>query len=84
MSMTQLIRVGLAVCALALLQAPALYAQSLRVLEGAVTTTLRVPANRAVVVESEVAFAELQIANPAIADIATLAERTIYVLGRAP
>ncbi|MEM9754667.1 MAG: type II and III secretion system protein family protein, partial [Pseudomonadota bacterium] len=47
-------------------------------------TTLRVPANRAVVVESEVAFAELQIANPAIADIATLAERTIYVLGRAP
>ena len=59
-------------------------AQVLRVLEGATATTLRVPMNRAVVVESEALFAELSVANPQIADIATLSERTIYVLGRAP
>lgn len=40
--------------------------------------------NRAVVVESEMLFAELSVANPLIADIATLSERSIYVLGRAP
>jgi pilus assembly protein CpaC len=40
--------------------------------------------NRAVVVESETPFAELSIANPGIADISTLSDRTIYVLGKAP
>jgi pilus assembly protein CpaC len=40
--------------------------------------------NRAVVVESENPFAELSIANPGIADISTLSDRTIYVLGKAP
>jgi len=84
MSMTQIIRAGLAACAMALTMVPAGHAQSLRVLEGAISTSLRVPVNRAVVVESEVVFAELSVANPAIADIATLSERTIYVLGRAP
>jgi pilus assembly protein CpaC len=59
-------------------------AQTLRVLEGATSATLRVPMNRAVVVESDMLFAELSVANPAIADIATLSERTIYILGRAP
>lgn len=59
-------------------------AQVLRVLEGATATTLRVPMNRAVVVESEALFAELSVANPQIADIVTFSERTIYVLGRAP
>jgi len=59
-------------------------AQGLRVLEGATSATLRVPLNRAVVVESETLFAELSVANPAIADIATLSERSIYVLGRSP
>nr|WP_245605450.1 type II and III secretion system protein family protein [Roseibacterium elongatum] len=58
--------------------------QGLRVLEGATSATLRVPMNRAVVVESEGLFAELSVANPAIADIATLSERSIYVLGRSP
>ena len=84
MSMTQFIRAGFAACALALGMVPAGHAQSLRVLEGEISTSLRVPVNRAVVVESEVVFAELSVANPAIADIATLSERTIYVLGRAP
>ncbi|MFW5654904.1 MAG: type II and III secretion system protein family protein [Roseicyclus sp.] len=59
-------------------------AQSLRVLEGATSATLTVPMNRAVVVESDMLFAELSVANPAIADIATLSERSIYILGRAP
>jgi pilus assembly protein CpaC len=59
-------------------------AQTLRVLEGATSATLTVPMNRAVVVESDMLFAELSVANPAIADIATLSERSIYILGRAP
>jgi pilus assembly protein CpaC len=40
--------------------------------------------NRAVVVESDTPFAELSIANPGIADITTLSDRTIYVLGKLP
>lgn len=59
-------------------------AETLRVLRGAPSTELSVPMNRAVVVESEVPFAELSIANPGIADISTLSDRTIYVLGKAP
>ncbi len=59
-------------------------AQSLRVLRGAASGSLNVPMNRAVVVESDVPFAELSIANPAIADISTLSDRSIYVLGKSP
>ncbi len=59
-------------------------AETLRVLRGAPSTELSVPMNRAVVVESDVPFAELSIANPGIADISTLSDRTIYVLGKAP
>jgi len=40
--------------------------------------------NRAVVVESDTPFAELSIANPQIADISSLSDRTIYVLGKSP
>lgn len=71
-------------CALVFSAPPSSHAQALRVLEGSTSATLRVPMNRAVVVESEALFAELSVANPNIADIATLSERTIYVLGRAP
>ncbi|WP_235829833.1 type II and III secretion system protein family protein [Frigidibacter oleivorans] len=59
-------------------------AEVLRVLNGSVSTPLSVPMNRAVVVESEAPFAELSIANPGIADISTLSDRSIYVLGKAP
>ncbi len=59
-------------------------AQSLTIMEGEVSTPLQVPMNRAVVVEAENPFAELSIANPGIADISTLSDRTIYVLGKAP
>ena len=59
-------------------------AETLRVMQGAASSALNVPMNRAVVVESDVAFAELSIANPGIADISTLSDKTIYVLGKAP
>jgi len=59
-------------------------AETLRVMRGAASSALKVPMNRAVVVESDVPFAELSIANPGIADISTLSDRTIYVLGKLP
>ena len=59
-------------------------AETLRVMQGAASSALNVPMNRAVVVESDVPFAELSIANPGIADISTLSDKTIYVLGKAP
>lgn len=74
---------ALSLAVLALVAAGA-EAQSLRVLSGSAAGDLNVPVNRAVVVESEVPFAELSIANPNIADISTLSDRTVYVLGRAP
>jgi pilus assembly protein CpaC len=45
---------------------------------------LNVPMNRTVVVESDTPFAEVSIANPGIADISTLSEKSIYVLGKTP
>ncbi len=59
-------------------------AQTLRVQTGAPSSALQVPMNRAVVVESDTPFAELSIANPGIADISTLSDKSIYVLGKAP
>lgn len=59
-------------------------AEVLRVVRGTAAQTLEVSMNRAIVLESEVPFAELSIANPGIADISTLSDRSIYVLGKAP
>ena len=59
-------------------------AESLRVVKRGTSSTLSVPMNRAVVVESDSPFAELSIANPQIADISSLSDRTIYVLGKSP
>jgi pilus assembly protein CpaC len=59
-------------------------AETLRVMTGSPSSALNVPMNRAVVVESDVPFAELSIANPGIADISTLSDRSIYVLGKEP
>ena len=59
-------------------------AETLQVLRGSPSSALQVPMNRAVVVESDVPFAELSIANPGIADISSLSDRTIYVLGKEP
>ncbi|WP_175473941.1 type II and III secretion system protein family protein [Thalassovita gelatinovora] len=59
-------------------------AQNLRVVKNGASSSLKVPMSRAVVVESESPFAELSIANPAIADISSLSDRSIYVLGKSP
>lgn len=64
--------------------AHAAFADNVRVIRTSTQSALNVPMNRAVVVESDVAFAELSIANPSIADISSLSERTIYVLGKTP
>ena len=59
-------------------------AETLTVVKKGAASTLDVPMNRAVVVESDVPFSELSIANPGIADISSLSDRTIYVLGKSP
>jgi pilus assembly protein CpaC len=64
--------------------APHAQAESVRVVRSGTEQVLSVPMNRAVVVESDLPFAELSIANPAIADISSLSDRTIYVLGKTP
>jgi pilus assembly protein CpaC len=71
--------------ALAVVSAPTVApAETLRVMRGAPSSSLNVPMNRAVVVESDSPFTELSIANPGIADISSLSDRTIYVLGKEP
>ncbi|MGD9917266.1 MAG: type II and III secretion system protein family protein [Paenirhodobacter sp.] len=59
-------------------------AETLRVMSGSSSAPLNVPMNRAVVVESDQPFSELSIANPGIADVTTLSDKTIYVLGKLP
>ena len=62
----------------------AAWAQNLRVVKKGTAETLDIPMNRAIVVESEVPFTELSIANAGIADISSLSDRTIYMLGKSP
>ncbi|MGB7244850.1 MAG: type II and III secretion system protein family protein [Sulfitobacter sp.] len=77
---------GLSIAANPLVMADPAVAQSetLRVVRKGPAKTLKVPMNRAIVVESDIPFAELSIANPGIADISSLSDRTIYVLGKSP
>ncbi len=84
MSMRYIVGAGLFGLALATTALTPVYAETLRVMQGSVSAPLNVPMNRAVVVESETPFAELSIANPGIADISTLSDRSIYVLGKTP
>ncbi len=84
MNMTRLLIAGYLGAALASTALTPVSAEVLRVLQGQASEALNVPMNRAVVVESDVPFAELSIANPGIADISTLSDRSIYVLGKAP
>ncbi len=84
MSMRHLMTAGLLGAALASTSLSPGLAETLRVMQGSPSQALSVPMNRAVVVESDVPFAELSIANPGIADISTLSDRSIYVLGKAP
>ncbi|MGL4320264.1 MAG: pilus assembly protein N-terminal domain-containing protein, partial [Paracoccaceae bacterium] len=84
MSMRRFMAAGLLGAALLSTSLSPVLAETLRVMQGAASSALNVPMNRAVVVESDVPFAELSIANPGIADISTLSDRSIYVLGKAP
>ncbi|MDR7125887.1 type II and III secretion system protein family protein [Pseudotabrizicola sp. 4114] len=85
MSMNILLKAGLMAAALATTALSSVAsAETLRVMRGSVSAPLQVPMNRAVVVESDTPFAELSIANPGIADISTLSDRSIYVLGKTP
>jgi pilus assembly protein CpaC len=69
----------------AVLPAHMSFAQNtLKIMRGSTTNAISVKLNRAIVMESEQPFAELSVANPSIADIATLSDRTIYVLGKSP
>ncbi|KPP84934.1 MAG: Tad secretion system secretin RcpA [Rhodobacteraceae bacterium HLUCCA08] len=58
--------------------------ETLQVMRGAPAQALNVPMSRAVVVEADTPFGVVSIADPNIADIQTLSERTIYVLGKLP
>jgi pilus assembly protein CpaC len=84
MSMKKTIMAGLLGVALATTALTSADAEVLHVMTGQASQALNVPMNRAVVVESDVPFAELSIANPGIADISTLSDKSIYVLGKAP
>jgi pilus assembly protein CpaC len=84
MKMKQIIRAGLIGLAVTTFTPVTSFAQNLSITSGTTARNLSVAINRAVVVESDVPFAELSVANPAIADIATLSDRTIYVLGKSP
>jgi pilus assembly protein CpaC len=79
------IKAAIASFAISVVAVPSIgHAETLRVMRGAASSALNVPMNRAVVVESDTPFAELSIANPGIADISSLSDRTIYVLGKEP
>ena len=84
MQMRQLMAAGAIGLALATSAVMPAKAEVLRVVKGTAAQALEVPMNRAVVLESDVPFAELSIANPGIADISTLSDRSIYVLGKTP
>ncbi len=84
MQMRKLMAAGAMGFALATLPVLPAKAEVLRVVKGTAAMPLEVPMNRAVVLESDVPFAELSIANPGIADISTLSDRSIYVLGKTP
>ncbi|MEZ5733203.1 MAG: type II and III secretion system protein family protein [Paracoccaceae bacterium] len=84
MTMKTIFTAGMLGVSLTLTAVPAAHSETLRIINGTTSSALSVPMNRAVVVEADQPFAELSIANPGIADISTLSDRTIYVLGKAP
>lgn len=72
---------GLAISLSAPTMAPA---ETLSIVQGEASSPLQLTMNRAAVVESEVPFTELSIANPGIADISSLSDRSIYILAKQP
>lgn len=84
MKMMNILKAALLGYAAATMVPQAAFADKLRVMTGSPSGALNVPMNRAVVVESDEPFAEISVANAEIADISTLSDRSIYVLGRTP
>ncbi len=85
MKIDRFLKAALVGLATAVVHAPLpMQAETLRVVRTGTESVLTVAMNRAVVVESQTPFAELSIANPAIADISSLSDRSIYVLGKTP
>lgn len=84
MTIRRFIRATLLGLSVATASAPLVSAESLRVVEGGATNKVNVPMNRAALIESDAVLQEVSIANSAIADIQTLSDRTIYILGKQP
>ena len=85
MTQNRFIKAAITGLALTFTALPAvLPAQTLQVQRGSPSSSLNVPMNRAIVVESDVPFVEVSIANANIADIQTFSDRSIYVLGKEP
>ena len=84
MSMKTTVAAGMLGISLTLTAVPMAHSETLKIVNGSASSDLNVPMNRAVIVESDQPFAQLSIANPGIADIDTLSDRSIYVLGKAP
>ncbi|KEP68247.1 general secretion pathway protein [Thioclava dalianensis] len=84
MEFRTLIKACLIGTAIAFASFPMAQADTLKIMSGTSQAPLNVPMNRAVVVESDVPFSELSIANPGIADVQTLSDKSIYVLGKLP
>jgi len=80
----KVLRSGLVALAVTVVSVSVGPAESLHIMKGSSGMTLKVALNRAVVLESDVAFSELSVANPKIADIATLSDKTMYVIGKSP
>jgi len=85
MTYKTLLKAALAGLTFAMASVPAsVSAETLRVMRGAPSGALNIPMNRAVVVETDGPYGEVSIANPGIADLSSLSETTIYVLGKEP
>ncbi|MEM7190809.1 MAG: type II and III secretion system protein family protein [Pseudomonadota bacterium] len=62
---------------------PAVQAQSvLKVARGLQSNNVGVLIDRAIVLESAVRFLEVSVANPEIADVSPLSDRSVYIFGR--
>ena len=84
MKIDKFIKAALAGFSLTMAAAQPGAAETLSIMQGAASSALSVSMNRAVVVEADTPFAEVSIANPGVADISTLSDRTLYVLGKSP
>jgi pilus assembly protein CpaC len=84
MSRQRFLQAALAGLSMAVAMPTGVPAQNLTVLQGTEQAPIDVPLNRAWSSNRTSPFTELSIANPGIADISSLSDRTIYVLGKAP